>query len=92
MEHLAPDPGTGRTFVASFPSGKRVAGDAQLTRKLVAADPVREEVQGLPATQGELINEVQDWFAQNSPNGDIPEESTTRKKIAPIWRVLRERD
>ena len=47
---------------------------------------------GLPATQGELINEVQDWFAQNSPNGDIPEESTTRKKIAPIWRVLRERD
>ena len=34
----------------------------------------------------------QDWFAQNSPNGDIPEESTTRKKIAPIWRVLRERD
>jgi hypothetical protein len=47
---------------------------------------------GLPATQGELINEVQDWLAQNSPNGDIPEESTTRKKIAPIWRALRERE
>jgi len=47
---------------------------------------------GLPATQGELINEVQDWFAQNSPTGEIPEESTTRKKIAPIWRALRERD
>ena len=45
---------------------------------------------GLPATQGELINEVQDWFAQNSPTGEIPEESTTRKKIAPIWRALRE--
>lgn len=44
---------------------------------------------GLPATQGELISEVQDWFAQNSPSGEIPEESTTRKKIAPIWRALR---
>lgn len=47
---------------------------------------------GLPATQGELIAEVQEWFAQNSANGDVPEESTTRKKIAPIWRVLREKD
>jgi len=46
---------------------------------------------GLPATQGELVTEVQEWFAQNSPTGDIPEESTTRKKIAPIWRALRER-
>lgn len=45
---------------------------------------------GLPATQAELVNEVQDWFAQNSPTGEIPEESTTRKKIAPIWRALRE--
>lgn len=47
---------------------------------------------GLPATQSELIAEVQDWFAQNSPTGEIPEESTTRKKIAPIWRALRERE
>jgi hypothetical protein len=45
---------------------------------------------GIPATQVELIAEVQDWFAQNSPTGEIPEESTTRKKIAPIWRALRE--
>lgn len=45
---------------------------------------------GLPATQAELITEVQDWFAQNAPSGEIPEESTTRKKIAPIWRALRE--
>lgn len=48
--------------------------------------------QGVPATQAELITEVQDWFAQNSPTGEIPEESTTRKKIAPIWRALRERE
>ena len=48
--------------------------------------------QGVPATQAELIAEVQDWFAQNSPNGEIPEESTTRKKVAPIWRALRERE
>lgn len=44
---------------------------------------------GIPATQAELINEVQDWFVQHSPDGEIPEESTTRKKIAPIWRALR---
>lgn len=47
---------------------------------------------GLPATQGELISDVQDWFVQNSPNGEIPEESTTRKKIAPIWRALKGKD
>ena len=45
---------------------------------------------GMPTTQGELIAEVQDWFTQNSDNGEIPEESTTRKKIVPIWRALRE--
>jgi hypothetical protein len=48
--------------------------------------------QGVPATQAELVAEVQDWFVQNSPSGEIPEESTTRKKIAPIWRALRERE
>lgn len=48
--------------------------------------------QGVPATQAELIAEVQDWFAKTSPTGEIPEESTTRKKIAPIWRALRERE
>jgi hypothetical protein len=48
--------------------------------------------QGVPATQAELVAEVQDWFVQNSPSGEIPEESTTRKKIAPIWRPLRERE
>ena len=52
----------------------------------------RVNEQGVPATQAELIAEVQDWFAQNSPNGEIPEESTTRKKVAPIWRALRERE
>ena len=45
---------------------------------------------GLPGTQADLIDEVHDWFTQNSANGEIPEEGTTRKKIAPIWRALRE--
>ena len=52
----------------------------------------RVNEQGVPATQAELIAEVQDWFALNSPTGEIPEESTTRKKVAPIWRALRERE
>ena len=44
----------------------------------------------IPATRVELIAEGQDSFAQNSPSEEIPEESTTRKKIAPIWRALLE--
>ncbi len=50
---------------------------------------LRVHERGLPATQAEFIAEVQEWFTQNSPSGEIPEESTTRKKIAPIWQALR---
>ena len=44
----------------------------------------------LPATQAELVSDVQDCFAQHTSSGEIPEESMTRKKIVPIWRALRE--
>jgi len=44
---------------------------------------------GFPASQAALIAEVQDWFIANSATGDVPEESTIRKRIAPIWRAVR---
>ncbi|MCC5972140.1 MAG: hypothetical protein JJU15_19560 [Pararhodobacter sp.] len=44
---------------------------------------------GFPASQAALIAEVQDWFIASSTSGDVPEESTIRKRIAPIWRAVR---
>lgn len=54
------------------------------------AQMVRLHEQGLPATQGEWIGEVQDWFALNSPGGEVPDERTIRRRLSPIWRALRE--
>jgi hypothetical protein len=47
---------------------------------------------GFPASQAALVAEVQDWFIANSKTGDVPEESTIRKRIAPIWRAVRGED
>jgi len=44
---------------------------------------------GFPASQAALIAEVQDWFVAHSRTGDVPEDSTIRKRIAPIWRAVR---
>ena len=44
---------------------------------------------GVPETQTALIALVQDWFVQNSKSGDVPEESTIRKRLAGLWRRLR---
>jgi hypothetical protein len=45
--------------------------------------------QGLPATQTELVAEMQDWFAQTSETGLMPDERSIRRRITPIWRTLR---
>ena len=44
---------------------------------------------GVPATQSALIALVQEWFVQNSRKGEVPDESTIRKRLAPLWRKLR---
>ena len=44
---------------------------------------------GFPASQAALVAEVQEWFIGTSRTGDVPEESTIRKRIAPIWRAVR---
>ena len=43
---------------------------------------------GLPEKQADLVGEMQEWFIANSADGDAPEESTIRKRISPIWRLL----
>jgi hypothetical protein len=45
--------------------------------------------QGLPATQAELIGELQDWFADAAESGEVPDESTIRRRLRPFWRALR---
>lgn len=44
---------------------------------------------GLPESQTALVALAQDWFVQNSAKGDSPEESTIRKRLAPLWRKLK---
>jgi hypothetical protein len=44
---------------------------------------------GLPGTQTELIAEMQDWFGDVAESGDVPDESTIRRRLRPFWRALR---
>jgi hypothetical protein len=44
---------------------------------------------GVPDTQTALISLVQDWFVQNSKSGEVPDESTVRKRLTSLWRKLR---
>jgi len=44
---------------------------------------------GLPEKQADLVGEMQEWFIAVSTDGDAPDESTIRKRVSPIWRLLR---
>ena len=46
---------------------------------------------GVPATLNELVAEMQEWFIEQTDEGPVPEESTIRKRVSPIWRELRAR-
>lgn len=45
---------------------------------------------GVPVTQAAWIAEMQDWFARHSRSGDIPDERSIRRRVNPVWRMLRE--
>lgn len=47
---------------------------------------------GVPETQTALVSLVQDWFVQNSKSGEVPDESTIRKRLSSLWRRLRGED
>jgi hypothetical protein len=52
----------------------------------------RVHEQGLPETQREFVNEIQEWFIRRSPDGDAPDERTIRRRLTPAWRTLRAED
>lgn len=45
--------------------------------------------EGMPASQGELIRDMLDWFGTNF--GAIPDESTVRRRVQALWPVLTKR-
>lgn len=47
---------------------------------------------GMPDQQKDLVEEMTGWFERRSPTGDAPDPSTIRKKVAGVWRELREAD
>ncbi|MBC9247498.1 hypothetical protein H4P12_12435 [Paracoccus sp. 11-3] len=47
---------------------------------------------GLPATQAELVAEMQDWFANRSNGDRIPDGRSIRRRITPVWKALRRED
>ena len=50
---------------------------------------VRIHDQGLPATQAEWLGEVQQWFVANGDGNEVPDERTIRRRLTPVWKVLR---
>ena len=48
--------------------------------------------QGLPPTQGELVAEMQDWFADRSDGKKMPDSRSIRRRITPIWKGLQEEE
>lgn len=50
---------------------------------------VRIHDRGLPLSQAEWVGEVQEWFVANGEKGEVPDESTIRRRVTPVWRALR---
>lgn len=44
--------------------------------------------EGRPENLQELVNEVQDWFQRQSDGKKMPDASTIRKRLNPLWRDL----
>ena len=47
---------------------------------------------GLPATQSELVAEMQDWFSDRSEGKKMPDSRSIRRRITPIWKGLHEEE
>ena len=44
--------------------------------------------EGMPASQGELVRDMLDWFAAS---GRVPDESTVRRRVQALWPMLTKR-
>ena len=47
---------------------------------------------GLPATQAELVAEMQEWFADQTDGKKMPDSRSIRRRITPIWKAVRRED
>lgn len=47
---------------------------------------------GVPASQGALVAEMQEWFVLNSNGDDVPDERSIRRRITPLWQKLRKKE
>lgn len=55
---------------------------------MLQALALRIHDRGIPASQGELVAEMQEWFVEHSDGNDVPDERSIRRRITPIWREL----
>ena len=55
---------------------------------MLQAVALRIHERGLPASQGELVAEMQEWFVTHSNGNEVPDERSIRRRITPIWREL----
>jgi len=44
---------------------------------------------GLPGSQADLVRRMRDWF---ETTGSVPDDSTIKKKLSPLWRALHATD
>ena len=85
---------SGSTFESQIGYSRAVvAGDWVFVSGTTGFDYATMTISDDVVVQAEqCLKNIASALAQNSPTGEIPEESTTRKKIAPIWRALRGHD
>lgn len=55
---------------------------------MLQALALRIHDRGIPASQGELVAEMQEWFVEHSDGNDVPDERSIRRRVTPIWREL----
>lgn len=49
----------------------------------------RVHERGVPDSQQKFINEISAWFNGLSDGSEVPDDSTIRRRLLPIWRALR---
>ncbi|MFB2533051.1 hypothetical protein ACEYYA_12850 [Paracoccus sp. p3-h83] len=72
---------------------RRIAGGSGSTSPydwegMTSALIVRIHEKGLPASQSELIADMQAWFAEQSADGQFPDERSIRRRISAVWKTL----
>ena len=73
-------------------TGRRGGRTANYDWEGMLVDVILEfAIKGLPRTQEDFLKMMLDWFAAESPDGDVPDASTVRKRFARVWWRLQEK-